>query len=74
MPELPEVETVARGLRRLIVGKNIVKVSHDNALKRINKTTAEGVWPYFFVVINCNLGIGACWSDQRNLIILGDLY
>ena len=31
MPELPEVETVARGLRRLIVGKNIVKVSHDNA-------------------------------------------
>ena len=31
MPELPEVETVARGLHRLIVGKNIVKVSHDNA-------------------------------------------
>ena len=31
MPELPEVETVVRGLRRLIVGKNIVKVSHDNA-------------------------------------------
>ncbi len=31
MPELPEVETVRRGLERLIVGKTIVSVSHDNA-------------------------------------------
>lgn len=29
MPELPEVETVRRGLRRLIVGKKIASVSHD---------------------------------------------
>lgn len=29
MPELPEVETVRRGLTRLIVGKKIVGVKHD---------------------------------------------
>ena len=29
MPELPEVETVRRGLERLIVGKRIVRVEHD---------------------------------------------
>jgi formamidopyrimidine-DNA glycosylase len=30
MPELPEVETVKRGLRRLIIGKTIKEVSSDN--------------------------------------------
>lgn len=30
MPELPEVETVRRGLQKLIVGKNIKTVSSDN--------------------------------------------
>jgi formamidopyrimidine-DNA glycosylase len=29
MPELPEVETVRRGLQRLIVGKRIARVVHD---------------------------------------------
>jgi len=29
MPELPEVETVKRGLAKLIVGKTIAEVSHD---------------------------------------------
>ena len=29
MPELPEVETVRRGLERLIVGKIIVRETHD---------------------------------------------
>lgn len=29
MPELPEVETVRRGLTRLIVGKKIARVEHD---------------------------------------------
>ena len=29
MPELPEVETVKRGLERLIIGKTIKKVTHD---------------------------------------------
>ena len=29
MPELPEVETVRRGLERLIVGKTIIDVEHD---------------------------------------------
>ncbi len=29
MPELPEVETVCRGLKQLIIGKKIAKVSHD---------------------------------------------
>ncbi len=29
MPELPEVETVRRGLQRLIVGKKVARVSHD---------------------------------------------
>jgi formamidopyrimidine-DNA glycosylase len=29
MPELPEVETVARGLRALIIGKTIKSVTHD---------------------------------------------
>jgi formamidopyrimidine-DNA glycosylase len=31
MPELPEVETVVRGLSRLIIGKSIKSVSCDNA-------------------------------------------
>ena len=30
MPELPEVETVRRGLERLIVGKRVTAVVHDN--------------------------------------------
>src|SRR6266536_5403681 len=30
MPELPEVETVRRGLETLIVGKAIRAVTHDN--------------------------------------------
>jgi formamidopyrimidine-DNA glycosylase len=30
MPELPEVETVRRGLESLIVGKTIKSISHDN--------------------------------------------
>ena len=30
MPELPEVETVTRGLRRLIVGKKVAHISSDN--------------------------------------------
>lgn len=29
MPELPEVETVRRGLQRLIVGKKVARVTHD---------------------------------------------
>ena len=29
MPELPEVETVRRGLERLIIGKKVTHVSHD---------------------------------------------
>lgn len=30
MPELPEVETVRRGLRDLIIGRKVAKVEHDN--------------------------------------------
>ena len=30
MPELPEVETVKRGLQRLIIGRRIISVNHDN--------------------------------------------
>lgn len=30
MPELPEVETVRRGLERLIVGRSLKAISHDN--------------------------------------------
>jgi formamidopyrimidine-DNA glycosylase len=30
MPELPEVETVRRGLHELIIGRKVTKVSHDN--------------------------------------------
>ena len=29
MPELPEVETVKRGLEKLVIGKKIIAVSHD---------------------------------------------
>lgn len=29
MPELPEVETVRRGLHRLIIGRSVARVSHD---------------------------------------------
>ena len=31
MPELPEVETVRRGLEQLIIGKIIKSVTHDTA-------------------------------------------
>lgn len=31
MPELPEVETIKRGLERLVVGKQISKIDFDNA-------------------------------------------
>jgi formamidopyrimidine-DNA glycosylase len=31
MPELPEVETVRRGLHRLIIGKRVLTVSFDTA-------------------------------------------
>ena len=31
MPELPEVETIRRGLNKLIVGRTIVRESHDTA-------------------------------------------
>ena len=30
MPELPEVETVKRGLQRLTIGRRIISVNHDN--------------------------------------------
>src|SRR5690554_5596 len=30
MPELPEVETVRRGLHELIIGRKVAKVTHDN--------------------------------------------
>jgi formamidopyrimidine-DNA glycosylase len=30
MPELPEVETVRRGLHELIIGRKVAKVGHDN--------------------------------------------
>lgn len=40
MPELPEVETVARGLRRLIIGKTLVAEQHDTA-KSFPNTDAD---------------------------------
>jgi formamidopyrimidine-DNA glycosylase len=30
MPELPEVETIRRGLNKLIIGRKIIAVTHDN--------------------------------------------
>ena len=39
MPELPEVETVKRGLARLIVGKTIKSETHDNPKSFPNDTT-----------------------------------
>lgn len=38
MPELPEVETVKRGLQRLIVGRKVVSVNHDNPKSFPNAT------------------------------------
>src|ERR1044072_8063111 len=38
MPELPEVETVKRGLTRLIIGKTIAKVTHDTPKSFPNAT------------------------------------
>jgi len=38
MPELPEVETVRRGLERLIVGKTVKAVSHDTEKSFPNAT------------------------------------
>lgn len=39
MPELPEVETVKRGLRRLIINRKIKTVYHDNPKSFPNATT-----------------------------------
>lgn len=39
MPELPEVETVRRGLQRLIIGKTVASVSHDNPKSFPNPTS-----------------------------------
>ncbi len=39
MPELPEVETVKRGLDRLIVGKTITSVTHDTPKSFPNSVT-----------------------------------
>lgn len=38
MPELPEVETVRRGLEKLIIGKTITNVSHDTEKSFPNAT------------------------------------
>lgn len=38
MPELPEVETVRRGLRELIIGKVVAKVTHDTPKSFPNAT------------------------------------
>ncbi len=39
MPELPEVETVRRGLHELIIGRNVAKVVHDTPKSFPNATT-----------------------------------
>lgn len=39
MPELPEVETIRRGLNRLIIGKKIVQVDNDNPKSFPNSST-----------------------------------
>ncbi|PID30160.1 bifunctional DNA-formamidopyrimidine glycosylase/DNA-(apurinic or apyrimidinic site) lyase [Candidatus Saccharibacteria bacterium] len=43
MPELPEVETVRRGLSRLIVAKTIVAVEHDHAAPKSFPNTPDDV-------------------------------
>lgn len=44
MPELPEVETVRRGLSRLIVGKKIVHISNDNPKSFPNSRDEVGLF------------------------------
>jgi formamidopyrimidine-DNA glycosylase len=39
MPELPEVETVRRGLQRLVIGRRVKAVNHDNPKSFPNLTT-----------------------------------
>lgn len=39
MPELPEVETVRRGLQRLIIGKEVTTVTHDTPKSFPNAAT-----------------------------------
>lgn len=41
MPELPEVETVRRGLEKLIIGRVIKKVVHDTPKSFPNATADE---------------------------------
>ncbi len=64
MPELPEVETVVRGLRRLIAGKNITKVSHDHA-KSFPNSEAE--------VANFMIGANIRDVRRRAKVIMIDL-
>ncbi len=40
MPELPEVETVRRGLERLIVGRKIVSVDVRNIADKVSLFTS----------------------------------
>jgi len=54
MPELPEVETVRRGLYELIIGRKVAKVNHDNP-KSFPNASADVV----------NFLIGATITDVR---------
>ncbi len=54
MPELPEVETVRRGLHRLIIGRKVAEVEHDTPKSFPN--TVEDVQQFL---------IGAVVSDVR---------
>mgnify|MGYP001308226729 CR=1 FL=1 len=64
MPELPEVETVRRGLQRLIVGKKVARVTHDTPKSFPN---AEGDVREFLV------GSTILEARRRAKILLVDL-
>jgi len=64
MPELPEVETVRRGLHELIIGRKVAKVSHDNP-KSFPNASAD--------VVNFLIGATVTNVRRRAKVLMIDL-
>lgn len=64
MPELPEVETVRRGLHRLIIGRTISKVTHDTG-KSFSNSEAD--------VLQFVVGANVTDVRRRAKVLLVDL-
>jgi formamidopyrimidine-DNA glycosylase len=68
MPELPEVETVVRGLRATVVGRTIRSVDSANAHKS-TITVAKGLTPHSFDKLLAGRTVQAVTRRGKNILI-----